>query len=534
MWEKDWRARVWTGLDGSWDILIIGGGITGAGLLREASRAGLRTLLLEGQDFASGTSSRSSKMVHGGFRYLSNAQIMTTLQCVRERERLLKEGRGLVYPLGFLLANYCDDSLPGWMCGAGLIFYDLLALKWGHRRYDSYDIKELCPSLNETGLQGGYRYFDAITDDARLVLRLIREAVRSGGQALNYARVTGLLRTKTGQVCGVVVRDEAPPAAGRTLEIQAKVVINATGAWADDLRLEIGGRTRLRKLRGSHLVFPASRLPLTRSVCIQHPRDRRFVFAFPWEGVTLLGTTDLDHTQPLDQEPSISSQEVDYLLTAAQESFCSQELQIEDVQATFSGVRPVVGTGKANPSKESREHILWSENGLLTVAGGKLTTFRLMALDALKAALSRLPGKPRFNYDSRVLDLPPAEELLEAASKPAAGLKPYARTRLLGRFGSDAPDVLACAAPGELSPVEGTSSLWAELRWAARSEGVVHLDDLLLRRVRLGLLLPQGGLPLLESIRRIVQPELGWDEARWEREAVEYARRWQASYSLPG
>lgn len=534
MWAKGWRDQVWTGLDRNWDLIIIGGGITGAGLLREAARAGLSVLLIEAQDFASGTSSRSSKMVHGGFRYLSNAQIKTTIQSVRERERLLKEGRGLVSPLGFLLANYCKDSMPGWLCGAGLIVYDLLALKWGHRRYDAYDIKELCPCLNEEGLQGGYRYFDAMTDDARLVLRLIREGVRDGGQALNYARVTGLLQGRDGQVRGVVVQDEAPPHAGRSLEIEGKIVMNATGAWADDLRREVGGRSRLRKLRGSHLIFPHARLPLTRSVCIQHPRDRRFVFAFPWEGVTLIGTTDLDHTPSLESEPAISPQEVDYLLGAAQRAFRDQELSLEDVQGTFSGVRPVVGTGKANPSKESREHILWNENGLLTVAGGKLTTFRLMAIDALKAALSRLPGSPHFDSDARVLDPAPSEEVLEAAFDGPLPLTPSARLRLLGRHGADAPNVVACAAEGELSPVENTASLWAELRWAARAEGVVHLDDLLLRRVRLGLLLPQGGIPLLERIRRIVQPELGWDDERWEQEAEQYSLRWKKAYSLPG
>jgi len=533
MWEKNWREQTWSELAGPWDILVIGGGITGAGLLREATRAGLRALLLEAKDFASGTSSRSSKMVHGGFRYLSNAQIKTTLRSVRERERLLKEGRGLIYPLGFLLANYCKDTMPGWLCGAGLIVYDLLALKWGHRRYDSYDMRELCPWLSENGLQGGYRYFDALTDDARLVLRLVREAVRDGGMALNYARVTGLQRDCSGQVCGVLVQDEAPPHAGRCLEVQARVVINATGAWADDLRRVVGGPERLRKLRGSHLVFSSARLPLSRSVCFQHPKDRRFVFAVPWEGVTLLGTTDLDHDQPLEREPAISAQEVEYLLTAAQKAFCNQELDLDDVQATFSGVRPVIGTGKANPSKESREHILWSENGLLTVAGGKLTTFRLMAIDALKAALARLPGSPNFDPNSRVLDPPPPEEALAEALEEHT-LSPSARLRLLGRHGADAPAVLACAGPGELEPVEQTNNLWAELRWAARAEAVVHLDDLLLRRVRLGLTLPGGGVPLLERIRSIVQPELGWDDARWEQEASAYRQRWLAAYSLPG
>src|SRR5512134_1381266 len=186
MWTQGWRERLWSELDRSWDLIVIGGGITGAGILREAVRAGLRALLVEGHDFASGTSSRSSKLVHGGFRYLKNGQIKLTLESVRERERLLKEGRGLVNPLGFLLANYHGDAIPGWVFGAGLVFYDLLAFQWGHRRYDAYDMHDLCPPLAQEGLTGGYRYFDAQTDDARLVLRLIQESVGGGGAALNY------------------------------------------------------------------------------------------------------------------------------------------------------------------------------------------------------------------------------------------------------------------------------------------------------------------------------------------------------------
>jgi glycerol-3-phosphate dehydrogenase len=175
MWETGWRDRAWSVLVQEWDIIIVGGGITGAGILREAARAGLSALLVEGHDFASGTSSRSSKLVHGGFRYLQSGQIKLTLQSVRERERLLKEGRGLVNPIGFLLTCYQDNRFPAWVFGAGLVVYDLLAFKWGHRYYDAFDLKELCPPLCEAGLKGGYRFFDAQTDDARLVLRVIRE-----------------------------------------------------------------------------------------------------------------------------------------------------------------------------------------------------------------------------------------------------------------------------------------------------------------------------------------------------------------------
>ncbi|MEJ2706891.1 MAG: glycerol-3-phosphate dehydrogenase/oxidase [Anaerolineales bacterium] len=530
MWEKGWRDKVWSDLKQPFDFLIIGGGITGAGILREATRAGYRTLLVEADDFAAGTSSRSSKLVHGGFRYLKNAQIRITLESVHERERLLKEGRGLVSPLGFLLVNYQQDRQPPWIFGAGLMLYDLMALKWGHQHYDAEGMLDLCPQLNPNGLRGGYRFFDAQTDDARLVLRLLRESVRDGGAALNYAPAIHLLRSRQGEVKGAVIEDRVTPGAFRTAEVQAGVVINATGAWADGMRQRIGQRARLRKLRGSHLVFPARRLPLARAVSILHPRDQRYVFAFPWEGTTIVGTTDVDHAAGLEIDPAISSEEVAYLMEVVEQAFPEQALTTEDVQATFSGVRPVVDTGKADPSKESREHVLWCEDGLVTVTGGKLTTFRVMAVDALKSACARLShnGERRslLHKRHRVLNEPAGGEILRESLEGAT------RLRWLGRYGEEAPQVAAAARSGELERITTSPSRWAELRWAARQEAVVHLDDLLLRRVRLGLQLPHGGIDLLGKIQGIVQPELGWDDMRWEQEAQDYTRLWEKCYYL--
>src|SRR5574341_936985 len=526
MWTQGWRDRLWSEIDRPWDLIVVGGGITGAGILREAVRAGLRTLLVEAHDFASGTSSRSSKLVHGGLRYLKNGEIKLTFESVRERERLLKEGRGLIIQLGFLLPNFARDRPPAWVFGIGLTIYDLLAMQWSHRRYDAMDMRELCPLLNEAGLLGGYRYFDAQTDDARLVLRVIREAVRAGGAALNYARVETLLRSlrslrsQNGQVRGIALRDQVT---GRTAEIHASIVINATGAWADGLRAQVGRGRRLRLLRGSHLFVPSHRLPLRRAVSFLHPADRRPVFAVPWEGVILFGTTDVDHAAPLEADTAIAASEDEYLLDALRHAFPSLELGPQDVLATLSGVRPVVDTGQANPSKESREHVIWNESGLLTVTGGKLTTFRLMAHDALEAVRARLPGHPRLDARQRMLAEPPASGLL-------AFLDPATRLRLLGRYGADMPDLIAAVAPGDLEPIGGSVALWAELRWAARAEGVVHLDDLLLRRLRLGLLLPQGGLAHMDRIRAIAQPELGWDDEQWEREAAAYADLWRRFY----
>jgi len=526
MWTYGWRDQVWEELHQPWDLVIIGGGITGAGILREAVRAGLRTLLLEQHDFSAGTSSRSSKLVHGGLRYLQNAQIRLTLESVRERENLLKQGRGLVSPLGFLIASHRSDPMPAWLFGIGLAIYDLLALKWSHRHYDADGLRNLCPPLTNPGLTEGYRYIDAQTDDARLVLRLLQEAVQEGGTALNYARVDSLLRTRTGRVCGVHVVDNQSGSAPHSVEIQAGVVINATGAWADNLRTHPAIKRQIRRLRGSHLVFPAAELPLSRAVSILHPEDGRPVFAFPWEGATLIGTTDVDHPGALTTDPAISLQETGYLLDAARFAFPELSLGTEHIRSTFSGVRAVVDTGKANPSRESREHVIWLEDGLLTVSGGKLTTFRLMAHSALHAIRRMLPGRAHLDRRLRVLKQP--VDLPEVCKD----MSPQLALRIAGRYGEEAP-LLLTAGCDELDPIGDSPMLWAELRWAARSEGVVHLDDLLLRRVRLGLILPEGGVGLMEKIRSVVQPELQWDDARWNTEVERYRQLWNSCYYLP-
>ncbi len=525
MWKNDWRDEVWARLDGPWDLLIVGGGITGAGILREATRAGLKALLVEQRDFSWGTSSRSSKLVHGGLRYLKEGKVFLTLASVQERERLMDEGPGLIDPLGFLLATYKGDSPGRWTYGAGLSVYDLLALQWSHEYYSAEDFQMLAPHITADGLEGGFRYGDAQTDDARLVLRVILESVADGGAALNYARAEGLLRDpESGLVKGAIVRDVV---GDRTAEVRARAVINATGAWADRLRAAVGAPPRIRPLRGSHLIFAGWRLPVAQALSFLHPLDRRPVFIFPWEGITLVGTTDLDHDQPLDAEPQISPEEVAYLMAAVEAQFPALHLSLDDVVGTFAGVRPVIGTGKADPSKEARDHVVWEEAGLLTVTGGKLTTFRVIALDALRAVRPQLPDLPELDRDAPVLE--PVDVPLPGAEHLAEDL----RRRLLGRYGAAAPELAQAARLVELEPIPGTKTLWAELRWAARAEGVVHLEDLLLRRTRLGLLLPEGGREILPEVRRICQPELGWDDARWEAEERAYLALLEDAYALP-
>jgi glycerol-3-phosphate dehydrogenase len=518
------RDRDWSLLNEAWDLVVIGGGITGAGIFAEAARGGLRTLLVEQRDFAWGTSSRSSKLVHGGLRYLGAGQFRMARLAVGERESLLREAPGLVSPLGFLLATYRGDRPGRWTYHAGLSLYELLAGRWGYRSYEADDFAALAPHVARERLEGGFGFGDAQTDDARLVLRLIRDGVRAGGVALNYVAAEWLLRDEKERVHGVRLRDTV---SGRHAEVRARAVVNATGAWADRLRAVVGGDTRIRALRGSHLVFPAWRFPVAQAISFLHPADRRPVFAFPWEGATLVGTTDLDHDEPLDREPRISGEEVGYLLDGVRSLFPSLGLTHDDVLATFAGVRPVIRSGRAEPSREPRDHAVWEDAGLLTVTGGKLTTFRPVAREVLLALRDRFPHFTPSPPERPVLDPAPA------GLPGAEGMEPAAALRLLGRHGPDAADLVAAAAPGEWELVPGTPTPWAELRWAARAERVVRLEDLMLRRTRLGLLLPEGGTAILPRVRAICQAELGWDDERWAAEEEAYLQTWRRHYSLP-
>lgn len=505
MWNQQYRERALRDLEQPWDLIVIGGGITGAAILREAAARGYRALLIEQRDFAWGSSSRSSKMVHGGLRYLKEGEVSLTRACVRERDRLLRDEAALVTEAGFVLPGRRDDRAHRWMFAAGLVVYDAICGKRAHRRISTNELLGLVPNLDREALVGGFQYHDAQTDDARLVLKQLRHATEEGAVALNYAKAEALLRTGD-KVVGVAVRDVVT---GKTYEATASVVINATGAWVDRMRMQVGAEKKMRPLRGSHLVFSSWRFPLSQTVAFPHPRDGRLVFASPWENVTLVGTTDVDHDRPLDEEPRISNAEAEYLMEAAHRWFPSLELQTNDVFATYSGVRPVISSGQADPSKESREHAVWEESGLLTVTGGKLTTHRLIATEALDRIAAQLPERAPLQPAS--VELAPVE--LDEPSRVI---------RLYGRYGADARMLVERAGVSELEPVGQTRTLWAELRYAAREEGVVRLDDLMLRRTRLGVLLPKGGAAVLPRLREICQSELGWDDGRWRFEAQRY------------
>ena len=523
-----WRDEAWQALGREqWDVAVIGGGITGAGIARRAAQAGLRTALVEQRDFAWGTSSRSSKLVHGGLRYLAHGQIRVVRDSVAGREALLKVAPGLVQELGFLMPLYRGAKPGRAMLTAGLFAYDLLAGRRTHRHLSKAELLGLVPALRRDGLTGGFRYGDAWTDDARLVLRVLSDARAAGAVTLSYVRVQDTLRDAGGRVVGIAVRDGGPDGGGRTSEVTASVVINATGASADVLRASVGGTPRIRPLRGSHLFFPAARLPLVGAVGSGHPADDRPVFAYPWDGVTIVGTTDVDESGDQALEPRISAAEADYLEAWLADTFPSLHLTAADALASMAGVRPVIGTGKADPSAESREHVVWEENGLVTVTGGKLTTFDAIARDALRRVAPHLGG-PAAAGGTPLDPIAGGDPLADLAG---TDLGPAALRRLVGRHGRDAAAALAAAGPGETEIIEGTLDPWLGIRWAARSEGVVHLDDLLLRRVRLGLQLPGGGAAVMDRIRAITQPELGWDDDRWAVEEDGYRRLWATAYA---
>ncbi|MCA9579401.1 MAG: glycerol-3-phosphate dehydrogenase/oxidase [Myxococcales bacterium] len=506
-----------------WDIVVVGGGITGAGIAREAARRGRAVLLVEQRDFAWGTSSRSSKMVHGGLRYLAQADFKLTRDALRERERLLHEAPQLVHRTGYWWPHR-KGQFPGPIgLGLALELYDRLAGIRDHRFVRRDEYLRAVPGSNPRGLVGGTYFTDSTVDDARLVLRVLDEAVADGARTLNYARVSELLRT-AGQVTGVRVVDEV---SGETLNVSARVVINATGAWADVLRSKVAGERKVRPLRGSHLVLPRARLPLDEVIGFPHPEDKRPVFVYPWEGATIVGTTDLDHRASLNEEPRISKEELRYLLSAAQREFPDAELGREDIVATWAGVRPVVASGKGvDPSKERRDHVVWDDHGLISVTGGKLTTFRLIALDALQRAARHVPG-----LDARDTREP---TFRRAPITGPTALSRQVRERLEGRYGPLLPRFLSEMPADELVPIGDTETLVADLRWAARHEAVVRLEDLLLRRTRLGLLLPDGASAHATPIKRAVQSELGLDDDAYGHAWDTYLTLVRDRYGLPG
>lgn len=531
MWQEAWQSgnrdllldRLRENKQDEWDVVVAGGGITGAGIAREAARRGLSVLLVDRKDFAWGTSSRSSKMVHGGLRYIAAGDIKTTMHSVSERERLMNEAPGLVDQMGYLMAHY-KGGFPGpFVFNSLLRIYDFFAGKKYRKYHELQDFERLSPLINEENLIGGTQFADAVTDDSRLVIRVLREAQEDGAEVINYVGVDSLIKDN-GRVVGANLKNAETD---EIYSVKAKVVINATGAWADELRGEMSDEKNIRPARGSHIVVPSWRLPVAQAYTAMHPDDKRPIFIFPWEGRTVIGTTDIDNKGIDNKEVAMTRAELDYLMCVANFQFPKADLKVSDIISSWAGVRPLVSSGALNPSKEKRNHSIWSDKGLVTVSGGKLTTFRLIALDVLKEAESYLPGFSALDSGAEMFT---QSNPIHALFKSLPG---YLKKRLQGHYGMDSDLLLAQAQPNELDVIPGASAMWAELSWSARNEAVVHLDDLLLRRTRIGLLVEQGGLIYEAKIKAICCQELKWDDSHWQAELERYKTIWNTYYSIP-
>ncbi len=535
-----------------WDMLIIGGGITGAGIAREAARRGLAVLLIEQKDFAWGTSSRSSKMVHGGLRYIASGDYKTTLLSVRERERMLSEASGLVNEMHYVMPHYKGKFPPPWIFNTLLRVYDRLAGK----RYFTYFKREaflsLNPHIKQDKFLGASQFSDAVTDDSRLVMRVLAEAINDGAQAINYLKAESLITNEQGLVVGATLKDTSSEDNAhsnaqnnvQSYDVYAKVVVSATGAWADTLRMQASKQTeqnfhkQIRPSRGSHLVISQERLPLKQAYTFLHPVDKRAVFVFPWENRTVLGTTDLDHPPLDDSEVGITNEEVDYLLAATNDLFSDTDLNREDIISTWAGVRPLISDGgdgkRVSPSKEKRDHSVWLDNNLVTVSGGKLTTFRLIALDVLEKCQEVL-ALDKSVIQNQTIDGDHVFSDTTPTNPKFSTLPKALQQRLQGFYGLQLDTLLELAHDEDLAYITDSNTIWAEIRFAARHEQVIHLDDLLLRRTRLGLILPHGAMtPLISTrLKQICQQELGWDEQKWQQEVERYQKLWQRYYHLP-
>jgi glycerol-3-phosphate dehydrogenase len=523
-----WRSRALAGLGQPFDLIVLGGGITGCGIFFDAAQRGLRVLLIERSDVASGTSSRSSKLIHGGLRYLKRLQFQITRQAVRERDRMVALDPHLVWPIRFVYPIYHGGRPPGWQVDLGLRLYGrMTGGRQRHRRLDPEELERLAPGVATEGLDVTFDYGDAVTDDARLTLAVASTGAAYGGLLLTRAEVEEGIRDASGRLRGLHLRDLET---GQVHTAEASLIVNATGAWVDAVRHRLGiDGVTVRPSRGSHLIFAKERLPIEAAVTIPSPDDGRPVFFIPHPEGVLAGTTDLFHEGDLD-DPRPSEAEAGYLLRSVQAAFPGRKIGPEDVRGAFAGVRPIVDAGAADPSAASREEAIWEENGLLSVAGGKLTTWRAIAEEAVDRALALLPPErsrrvaPCATTGTPLGALAPRD--LDSRLSAVHGLEPGVASGMARRLGGLAWTACALArGPEELRPLlEGTDVCAAEVRGWLRHGAVTRLEDLLLRRVRLGVWDPPAARALASYLTPLFRDELDWNTERWERE-VERASR---------
>jgi glycerol-3-phosphate dehydrogenase len=526
--------------DERFDVLVIGGGVTGAGVALDAASRGLKTALVEKEDFASGTSSKSSKMIHGGLRYLQQREFRLVYENLAERQRLLDNAPHLVSPLPFLIPLFGRDGVVSKTVArsysTALWLYDItggVRIGARHKRVDKAEALAHLPTLNTDHLVAGFLYFDARADDARLTLTLARTAALDHGAVVaNYTSVVRLTTDSAGQATGAIVRP-VPNDESSEFAIAARAVINATGVWADDIRaLDEGTHPRsIRPAKGVHVTVPADRLPCDIAAVIPVPKDKRSIFVVSWPDTDLvyLGTTDTNYTGPLDN-PACTPEDVDYLLEAAN-NVTTSRLTRHDVTGVWAGLRPLLAPDKKGghvserTSDLSRRHtVRTSAHGVVTVTGGKLTTYRKMAQDTVDAVVRQLGESPRSRRCvTRNLSLRGATT---KTRDPVAQANPHAR--LVGRYGTEATDVLALA-DGQrdlLDPViAGLPYTGAELRYAAREEMAQTLDDVLSRRTRAIIQQARPTMASALAAANLIAADMGWDDE----EASEQANRFVES-----
>jgi glycerol-3-phosphate dehydrogenase len=531
------------------DVLVVGGGITGAGVALDAASRGLKTALVERNDFASGTSSKSSKMVHGGLRYLQQRDFRLVYEALHERQILLENAPHLVSPLPFLIPLFGRDGVVNKAVSrtysTALWLYDVTGgwrIGKRHKRIGRDAALSHLPTLRAERLVAAFLYYDARADDARLTLSIARTAaVEYGAVCANYAEVVGFVRDDDGDVAGATVRtrDKVSGDENKEFTVNASVVVNATGVWADEVRaLDEGAHPRsLRPAKGVHVTVPRSRLPADVAAVIPVRADKRSIFVVPWpDGDDVyLGTTDTPWDGSLD-EPICKPEDVDYLLEAAN-AITTSDLTREDVTGLWAGLRPLLDPGDRHLSERtqdlSRRHtVRISKEGVVTVTGGKLTTYRRMAEQTVDAAVTVL-GRPKVRAcrtrHLKIIGAPAGtrSQILRPESlESTRGLSPDLADALLRRHGTETAAVLAMAdqRPDLLEPiVEGLPYLKVEVLWAARNEMALTVEDVLARRTRAVLRNANGTARAAGEVARILADELQLSGPEMSRQSNEFA-----------
>ncbi len=519
------------------DVLVIGGGVVGTGSALDAATRGLTTGLLEARDFASGTSSRSSKLMHGGLRYLEMLDFRLVHEALQERGLLLQRlAPHLVKPVPFLYPLQ-HRWWERFYAGAGVALYDGMAVSSGHgaglpihRHLTRRGAMRLVPSLKQSALVGAIQYYDAQVDDARHTMELARTAASYGAHVANRVKVTGFLRQGE-RVTGVQAKDLE---SGREFEVRAKQVVNATGVWTDDTQAMVGerGQYHVRASKGIHLVVPKDRIQSSTGMILR--TEKSVLFIIPWGRHWLIGTTDTEWN--LDKaHPAATSKDIEYLLDHVN-AVLTTPLTREDVEGVFAGLRPLLAGESESTSKLSREHVVaHAAPGLVVVAGGKYTTYRVMAKDAIDAVANALDGRvPKCTTKNLPLIGADGYHALwnqRHLIAQRSGLHVARIEHLLNRYGALIHEVLELVAedPSLGEQLPGTQDyLKAEIVYGAKAEGARHLDDILARRTRISIEAWDRGVGAAEAAARLVAPILGWNEATIEREVSFYVRRVQS------